>query len=662
MKEWDKTYGSTDYEVLSIVRQTSDGGYIMGGSAPSGISGSRGFWLVKVGAAGAVEWVQVYGGKGLVTMEQTTDGGYILGGSYYSSGKSGDNSDPETGYWVVKINAKGKVQWDQSGSLGVGGEIRDLILTSDGGYLLAGWGSLISDALTYHDYWIVKLSSKGKQQFFRTYGGNRMEILSSVLQTSDGGYLLGGGSDSGISGNKTTPQKVYCNRENCTFNFWVVKVDASGDMEWDRTYGAEDGDVGQRIYDMVSTQDGGYLLGGVSDSEANFDKSEPRKSGWNDYYDYWVVKINATGDIQWDRTIGGDRNDDLRALLATPDGGFLLGGWSDSNVSGDKTEPRLDAEAFPDGRVGGADYWVVKIDAMGAKLWDRTFGGAGRDLFASMDLTTDGGYILGGTSNSPISGDKTEGNIGGGGSRFGPGDYWIVKMTGETCVTPTPAIALTPSSNTYTGGVMNNMYLGFGPKSMTMTANGGTTYMWSPSTGLSSTNTAETVFTPTEPGVYTFTVTAMNGECSANASVTITVMDVRCGSKNNKVMLCHNGKVLCVEEGAIKAHLKNHPEDRLGECLGDEVLAFKAENARVQVYPNPFTSSTTIAFSLTKPQGYTVEVYDGKGILMESWNGATRNMGEQVMLSWAPKHGERGLYVVKIITKEGVLNRQIVRE
>ncbi|WP_197464055.1 T9SS type A sorting domain-containing protein [Rufibacter sp. DG15C] len=667
MKEWDKTYGGTEDDQLEIVRHTSDGGYILGGSSFSGISGdktkpSRGsldFWVVKVDASGAVEWNRVFGGDGydqLSALEQTSDGGYILGGTS-DSGKNGNKSDPVMGssdYWVVKINANGKVQWDQTVGGDAGENLRDVIQTSDGGYLLGGSSSSMKsgdksqDSRGMSDFWIVKLSSKGKQKWDRTYGGNSYDGLNSLLQTNDGGYLLGGSSVSIVSGDKTDPQKRYC-EEECENDFWLVKVDAEGMKEWDRTIGGVGGESGEGILDMVPTQDGGFLLGGSSDSGAGADKTEPNKSFYSDGRDLWVVKINALGVIQWDRTIGADGDERFGGLLATSDGGFLLGSRSNSDISDDKTEPRRE-EA-----INSGDYWVVKLDGMGVKLWDKTFGGTGDDVMESIDQTMDGGFILGGYSDSPMSADKSDGNVGG-------YDYWIVKMTGETCVTPTPAIALTRMANTYTGDVPSTLYLGYGPESIKMTASGGMTYTWSPAMGLSSTNTAETVFAPTEAGVYTFTVTARNGECAATASVTITVMDVRCGSKLTKVMMCHKGKMICLADDAVKAHLKNHPEDRLGQCSGDELLASKAENASVQVYPNPFTSSTAIAVTLSKAQSYTVEVYDGKGKLMERWTGSTVQANEQVKLDWAPKRGERGLYVVKVITMDGVQNRQILRQ
>ncbi|GAA4299285.1 hypothetical protein GCM10023183_08310 [Nibribacter koreensis] len=666
MIEWDRVYGGSEGDYLEIVRQTSDGGYIVGGYTidpeDSDIiyegHNREEFLIFKVDATGEIEWKKFYGGLGpdlLMALEQTSDGGYILGGTS-SSDISGDKSEPLMGssdYWVLKLDANGDIQWQQT----VGGNaaefLNDVIQTSDGGYLLGGHSySGISGDKTQasrggYDYWVVKLNAIGATEWDKTYGGNGADLLNSVLETSDGGFLLGGGSTSHVGGDVTSPQKVYCEDE-CYFNFWVVKIDADGMKEWDRMYGATGGETGQSIVDMVHTQDGGYLLGGSSDSDANFDKSEPNKSTYSDYMDYWVVKINATGDIQWDRTLGGDGIDRLGALLATSDGGYLVGGSSRSGVSDDKTEPSRDTD------VNNSDYWVVKLDAMGAKLWDKTIGGSGDDELSSIDLASDGGYYVGGSSDTEINGDKTH--------AIEAYDFWIVKLREGECVPPSPAISLTPSDNTYTGGVASNLYLGYGPQSITLTAGGGLNYYWSPVNDLTYISDSEYVFTPTAPGVYTFSVTARVGECTATTSVTINVVDVRCGAKNSKVMLCHNGKMLCVEDGAVKAHLKNHPEDRLGECNTETTIASHKKSTMVQVYPNPFTSTTGIALDFTEPQQYTVEVYDGKGTLMQRWPSGKAKAGEQVRLYWTPKHGEKGLYIVRVITQDGVQTKQVVRE
>jgi hypothetical protein len=140
------------------------------------------------------------------------------------------------------------------------------------------------------------------------------------------------------------------------------------------------------LYSVIQTIDGGYLLGGFSESSASGDKTENSQGG----RDYWVVKLDGSGAVQWDNTIGGSSGDNLNSVIQTSDGGYLLGGESSSPASGDKTENSL----------GNDDYWVVKLDGSGAVEWDHTIGGSNSDQLNSVFQTIDGGYLLGGSSNS----------------------------------------------------------------------------------------------------------------------------------------------------------------------------------------------------------------------------------------------------------------------
>ncbi|MFO0399157.1 MAG: T9SS C-terminal target domain-containing protein, partial [Sphingobacteriia bacterium] len=188
----------------------------------------------------------------------------------------------------------------------------------------------------------------------RTYGGSNHEDLTEILPTADGGYLLGGRSASGMNGNKTAPRRG-------DYDYWVVKIDAQGAVEWDRTYGGSynlDNPVlyfsqADLLTSLVSTADGGYLLGGKSMSPANTgNKTAPNRGS----FDYWVVKIDAQGAVQWDSTYGGSSDDEPTALVATANGGYLLGGTSGSEANtGNKTAPKR----------GSDDYWLVQINGDG---------------------------------------------------------------------------------------------------------------------------------------------------------------------------------------------------------------------------------------------------------------------------------------------------------
>jgi hypothetical protein len=165
--------------------------------------------------------------------------------------------------------------------------------------------------------------------------------------------------------------------------------------QWDKRFGGTDY---EGIYSIQQTTDGGYILGGYSNSGMGGDKTEDSRGG----FDYWIVKTDANGNKQWDKRFGGTDDDFLSTIQQTTDRGYILGGISSSSIGGDKTE---------DSR-GGSDYWIVKTDADGNKQWDKRFGGTDDDggliLLETLQQTKDGGYILGGGSYSNIGGDKTE--------------------------------------------------------------------------------------------------------------------------------------------------------------------------------------------------------------------------------------------------------------
>lgn len=246
--------------------------------------------------------------------------------------------------------------------------------------------SLLSFQITYAQAPVI--------QWQNTIGGSGDEVLYIIQQTSDGGYIVGGYSESGISGDKT---EGICGEQD----YWIVKLDATGQtIEWQNTIGGSSTD---QLYSIQQITDGGYIMGGASGG------------------DYWIVKVDTTGqNVDWDKTIGGSSADYLHAgIHQTADGGYIFGGISWSGISGDKTETNIN---------DSGDYWVIKLDATGQTInWQNSIGGSKEDTMVSLQQTTDGGYILGGYSNSNISGDKTENSI-------GARDYWVVKLNAEPCI------------------------------------------------------------------------------------------------------------------------------------------------------------------------------------------------------------------------------------
>jgi hypothetical protein len=340
---------------------------------------------------GGTDWDYV------VSLQQTRDDGFILYG-YSVSGAGGDksqNSRGMTDVWIVKTDSLGNKLWDKS----FGGSDDDIIFsiqqTLDGGYILPCYSkSNISGDKTQAnwggwDFWIIKIDSLGNKLWDKDYGANGDEQLASIDQTSDGGFILGGSSNSGISGNKTEDT-------NGNIDFWIVKIDSLGNKQWDKDYGGISSDNATSIR---QTSDKGYLIGGYSNSNISGDKTQDSFGGM----DYWIIKTDSTGNIMWDKIFGGTDHDYFYSLQISSDGGYVFGGLSRSTISGNKTTSTW----------GDDDYWIVKTDSLGNILWDKDYGGnIGDAEFGKIASTSKGGYLIAGDSYSPASGNKSENNMG----------------------------------------------------------------------------------------------------------------------------------------------------------------------------------------------------------------------------------------------------------
>ncbi len=421
--EWQNTIGGDVGDILSIT-QTSDGGFIIGGSSNSGISGDKSescfgnndYWVLKVDSIGNILWQNTIGGGGiddLFSLSQTSDGGYVLGGTSNSDISGNKTVSAVSGsfdYWLVKLDSAGNIEWQKDIGGSGSDNLRYIQQTDDFGYIIGGYSnSPISgdkteaSILGSDDYWIVKLNSLGSIEWDSNIGGNNQDVLWVIYQTIDKGFILGGSSYSGISGDKTEVNIAGSQ------DYWIIKLDSTGTIVWQNTIG---GNFTDFLSDIKQTSDRGYIVGGGSYSGISGDKTESSRG----VSDCWILKLDSLGNIEWQKTIGGDLEDGTYVITQTPDGGFISAGISKSGISGDKTESN----------IGFYDYWVIKLDNVGNILWQKTLGGWNDDVLLAADKTIDGGFILGGWSNSPISGDKIEDNT-------GSADFWIIKLQPESC-------------------------------------------------------------------------------------------------------------------------------------------------------------------------------------------------------------------------------------
>lgn len=406
--QWERSFGGSESDFANTVKPTADGGCIIGGYSYSDSSGTKSspsygagdFWLLKLDASGNKQWDQSFGGsnfEGISSLQQTSDGGYILAGTSFS-GVSGNKSSISYGsdsgdYWVVKLNGSGNKQWDKS----YGGTSLDTVTsvqqTSDGGYIVGGTSrssvsgnkTSASFGLNSGDYWAVKLDANGNKQWDKSFGGDDADELRSLQQTSDGGYILGGASFSGVSGNKTAAP-----RGNGTGDYWLVKLDAGGNKQWDKSFG---GDDAEELYSVQQTIDGGYILGGHSCSSVSGNKS----SGSFGSHDYWLVKLSSDGTRQWDKSYGGNNADELYSVQQSSDGGYILGGTSHSAVSGNKATVSFGSDS--------GDYWIVKVDANGNKQSEQSVRGSYSGEVLRLQSSRDGGYMLAGLPGPAAAGD-----------------------------------------------------------------------------------------------------------------------------------------------------------------------------------------------------------------------------------------------------------------
>lgn len=356
-----------------------------------------------------IMWQKTIGGSGddfMYPNYPTADGGFIVGG-ISNSGIGGEKSESTYGgtdYWIVKLDARRNIMWQKTIGGSGNDNLYDIKATNDGGYILGGYsnsgisGLKTEGSFGADDVWIVKIDSIGNIEWQKTIGGSAVDWLATIAVTTDGGYFLGAYSTSSISGLKT---------ENAVggYDYWAIKIDSIGNIQWQNTIG---GTLDDEVDRVLQTFDGGYLVAGSSWSNISGDKSENSYGSVDD----WFVKLDTAGNIVWQKTIGGSGREYPPVIKQTADSGFVYGVSSYSGASGLKT----------DFNRGIVDYWVVKLDKTANIEWQKTFGGSQEDLFTSVDITTDGGYIICGNSKSNISFEKAE-------NAKGNYDFWVLKLS-----------------------------------------------------------------------------------------------------------------------------------------------------------------------------------------------------------------------------------------
>ena len=346
---WAKSYGGASYDRLFFVEETADGNFMVGATTKSingDVSESFGdydYWVFKIDADGNLLWEKSFGGSlydYLLHLRVTADGGCIVIGETESTDGHVIGHDPthDTDGWVLKLNGIGEIEWQKCfGGTGKD-QLRDVTITNDGGYLFTGQTfSNDFDVAGNHgggDIWIIKMDNVGNILWQKCLGGTESENSDYTIETSDGGYMTIGTSKS--KNGDVSEHYGSAERQDA----WLVKMDSLRNIEWEKNYGGSSYDNGEEIIELV---DGGFIM---INSTSSLGGDVLMNHG---DYDGWLVRIDNVGNILWQTSTGGTKDDYFTDFFIQEDGSYVLAGGS-SSEDGDV--------GFNNGKL---DTWVVKL-------------------------------------------------------------------------------------------------------------------------------------------------------------------------------------------------------------------------------------------------------------------------------------------------------------
>ncbi|PQJ81018.1 hypothetical protein [Polaribacter porphyrae] len=353
-----------------------------------------------------IETIKTFGGSkndAFLSVKSTFDGGYIAVGHSQSSDfdikeKTNDSYD----YWVLKFDNSNNLVWNKTFGGSNDDRARDIIELNDGSFIISGFSRSNDVDVTNnegnYDFWVVKIDENGNLIWEKNFGFSGSDQAFVIKQVSDNSILLGGSLDvtaSGGQGNSKVANK------HAGGDYWLIKIDINGNKLWSKYYGGLFTDT---LLDIAETDNGNYILTGFSDS------ADTNISNNLGTYDYWVVKVDNSGTLLWEKNFGGSEIDEAYAISKTPEDAFLIVGNSRS----------LDKDISKNN--GSSDIWVIKIDVDGKLLWEKNFGGSSFEGAKKIIPFSNGGFLIVGSSRSADT-DVTENK--------GNKDVWVIKINNE---------------------------------------------------------------------------------------------------------------------------------------------------------------------------------------------------------------------------------------
>ena len=516
---------------------------------------------------------------------------------------------------MSRLIAQPNIQWQKC----LGGSKEDdafsIIQTSDGGYVLAGLtqsndGDITNNhsVIDYSDFWVVKLNVTGSIQWQKCYGGSNADAANSIQQTTDGGYIVAG--------------SAYSNDSDVTANhggadYWVLKLDSAGSIQWQKCLG---GSMAESANSVQQTLNGSYIIAGYSPST---DGNVTGNHGG--YSDFWVVSLDSAGSILWQKSYGGSNLEVANSIQQTNDKGYIVAGYTMSN------------DFDVTGNHGTEDYWVLKLDSAGLIQWQKCYGGSSNDEANSIQQTTDGGYIVAGTTYS------NDGDVLG---SHGGTDYWIVKLdsTGliqwQKCIGGSNYDGANSIHQTTDGGYIvaggtgsndsdvtgNHSAIGYDDFWLIKLSSAGS-IQWQKCLGGYSSDVSTSVKQTTDGGyIVTGFATSNDGDVLGNHSLN--------GYSDIWVV-------------------------KLSSTTGIKEISYPLSD--ISISPNIISYSTLISFSIYQKSDIEIRVHDVAGRLVKSIFHSTLEPGHH-SLTWEMNDNtilENGFYLLSILTEGGTTTKMI---
>ncbi len=419
---WQQGLGGFGFEGNCLVEAVPGGGWLVFGSSTSGPGGTKSsanigdadYWIVRLDNAGVVQWDRTYGGNGLELasgLNVDSVGGCLLVG-YSGSPASGNKTNENAGAWVVRLGPDGTKRWDRGFGLGNVQTTPGAALTADGGVVVA-----LSKRTNRNppgvDYELWRLDADGNPIWNHTFVGQPTNVVAKVVALEDGTFVVGGRA--------RNPERLM------RYDYWLARHASDGTLLWSRLYG---GNGEENLRAIQPLPGGGFLLAGDSSSLPSGIKTA-LNYGTNDY---WVVRVDDDGEVIWDRSYGGSRNDWAYDLRLMPGGGFAVAGGSESPADGTRGLPGY----------GGMDGWVIRCDSLGEPIWEHASGGANADGVFSFAVAPDGGLLLGADTSSTTNDSKTV-------PLFGATDLWTIRL-GPEIVPPVDHLVVHPPPSPQVAG------------------------------------------------------------------------------------------------------------------------------------------------------------------------------------------------------------------